>query len=311
MAYTQLSYEERVLIEGFLRERKSIRAIAQILGRSPNTIAREIREKQIRGTYQSKKAHHKTYWRRYVSKRGCLKVTLDSSLRKHVDTELKKGWSPERIAGYATRRGFPVSTKAVYRYVHRYCLERYLFWNAHHHHKGLKKRKGIVMPKDRRMYLEQRPLLEGSGHLEGDFIVSSHNSVSLLVVVDRFTRRTWIRKIHNRKHATVSRAFVGLLRGYKMKTLTLDNDISFNHWKKLEMLLRIPIYFTHPYCSWEKGLVENTNRWIRVSIEKKRDLSTVTDEELRSVLSFLNETPRQCLGFKTAIEVQSEVMRVS
>ena len=141
--------------------------------------------------------------------------------------------------------------------------------------------------------------------------MSKHNAVSLLVVVDRYTRRTRVRKIPNRKHATVSRACVDMLLGVEVKTLTLDNDISFNHWKTLERMLRTKIYFCHPYHSWEKGLVENTNRWIRTVVWKRRDIATVTDGELSSIEQMLNEVPRQCLGFKTAVEVELLATEVS
>jgi len=307
-SFAQLSYEERVLIGSLHAAGTSARSIATVLDRSPNTIARELREKKVNGTYVVKKAQHKTYWRRYISKRNCMKVALDPVLSAFVREKLTVGWSPERIAGYLKRNGTMVSTKAVYKYVYSRCLERHLFWRKHHV-RGGPKRRHAKTPADGRTYIEKRPPLHGSGHFEGDFIVSPHNTVSLLVVVDRYTRRTSVRRIPNRKHATVSRACVDILRGVRVKTLTLDNDISFNHWKTLERLLHTKIYFCHPYHSWEKGLVENTNRWIRTVVWKRRDIATVTDGELRTVERMLNEVPRQCLGFQTAVEVELSVTK--
>jgi IS30 family transposase len=302
-SFSHLSYEERVLIGSLHAAGSSARSIAGALNRSPNTIARELREKQVGGMYVVKKAQHKTYARRYLSKRDCMKVALDSELSRFVKEKLEEEWSPERVAGYLKTQGRAVSTKAVYKYVYSRCLERYLFWRKHHV-RGGPKRRHVKTPKDGRKYIEERPTLLGSGHFEGDFIVSKHNTASLLVVVDRHTRKAIVRKLPNRKHATVSRAFVDMLRGQKVKTLTLDNDVSFNHWKKLQKLLHCKVYFTHPYHSWEKGLVENTNRWIRTVVAKRRDIATVTDGELRSIEQMLNEVPRQCLGYRTALEVE-------
>ena len=169
----------------------------------------------------------------------------------------------------------------MYKYVYSRCLERHLFWHKHHV-RGGPKRSTQNSHGWQEIYRKSAPCFS-SGHFEGDFIVSKYNSASLLVVVDRYTRRTRVRKIPNRKHATVSRAFADMLRGVKVKTLTLDNDVSFNHWKKLQKLLHTKIYFTHPYHSWEKGLVENTNRWIRTVVDKRRDIATATDGELRVV----------------------------
>jgi IS30 family transposase len=88
--------------------------------------------------------------------------------------------------------------------------------------------------------------------------------------------------------------------------VTTDNDIVFRKWKEFETVIHTPFFFTEPYHSWEKGLVENTNRWIRCFVSKRRDISTVSDDELRSIEVFLNETPRQCLEYRTAMEVLLE-----
>jgi IS30 family transposase len=309
-SFSQLSYEERVLIGSLHKAGSSVRSIAAMLGRSPNTISRELREKRVKGRYVVKKAQHKTYVRRYFSKRDCMKVALDADLGRFVKEKLVEGWSPERIAGFLKLEGRRVSTKAIYKYVYSRCLERHLFWRKHHI-RGGPKRRHTKTPVDGRKYIEKRPPLVGSGHFEGDFIVSTHNTFSLLVAVDRYTRKTIIRKLPNRKHATVSRAFKDMLRGARVRTLTLDNDVSFNHWKVLQKLLRTKIYFTHPYHSWEKGLVENTNRWIRTVVHKRRDIATVTDGELRSIERMQNEIPRQCLGYRTALEVELLATQVS
>ena len=46
--YTQLSYEERVIIENRLKNNESIRSIAKKLDRNPSTIAREIKRNGIK-----------------------------------------------------------------------------------------------------------------------------------------------------------------------------------------------------------------------------------------------------------------------
>jgi len=46
--YTQLSYEERVIIENRLKNNESIRYIAKKLDRNPSTIAREIKRNGIK-----------------------------------------------------------------------------------------------------------------------------------------------------------------------------------------------------------------------------------------------------------------------
>lgn len=302
MKYRQLSFEERVQIELLKRSGVSIRGIAQLLGRSPNTISRELREKLVQGVYLPTKAQHKTYYRRYLSKQQCLKVSKDPYVAKFVDVHIRQSWSPERIAGYLRFAGYQVSTKAIYRFVYARSLDGFLLLRSkrktHTRHR--------LQWSDGRKYIEQRPSATTSGHFEADFIVSSHNQVSLLVVVDKHTRRVWIERIRNRKHAVVTRAFQKIFNGLNVKSLTLDNDISFSHWQVLERVLHTIIYFTHPYRSWEKGLVENTNRWIRLFVPKRCDIALVTDAKIQHALHYLNEIPRQCLGFRTAVEVYTQ-----
>lgn len=302
MKYQQLRFEERVQIELLKRSGVSIRGIGRLLGRSPNTISRELREKQVHGVYLPKKAHHKTYYRRYLSKRQCLKVSLDPYLAKFADTHIRLSWSPERMSGYLRSQGYHVSTKAIYNFVYQRSLEGHLLLRA----RRRKHTRHRPQWGDGRKYIEHRPQVLTSGHLEADFIVSAHNLWSLLVVVDRYTRRVWIERIPNRKHAVVTRAFKSIFRNINVKTLTLDNDISFSHWRELERQLQANVYFTHPYRSWEKGLVENTNRWIRLFVPKRSDIGLVSPAKIERALHYLNEIPRQCLGYRTTVEVYQQ-----
>jgi IS30 family transposase len=304
MKYKQLEYEERVKIALLYEQGKSIRYIANMLNRSPNTVSRELREKKGGGVYTAKKAQHKTYWKRYYSKRDCMKVAKDPYLSTFVEKHIKLAWSPERIAGYLGLKGYSISTKAVYKYIYSRSLSDYLFWNRVKKKTG-KKRYSNTLQVDRN-FIDDRPALKGTGHIEADFIVSSHNSHCLLVIVDRYTRYVWIEKIPNRKHATVTRVFKKVMKDMKIKSITTDNDIAFIKWKQIEKELSTKIYFTHPYCSWEKGLVENTNRWIRVSIPKRTDIETVSQKELHKIQIFLNTVPRKIIGFRSANELLLE-----
>ena len=301
--FKQLGYEERVLIAQWIKEKRSVRYMALELGRSPNTVAREIREKRVKRVYTPKKAQHKTYWRRYLAKRGCMKVAMSKELTELVHEKLPLRWSPERIAGYAKKQGLPVSKKAVYKYIKSRCLERYLFWKRVKKKSGRKR--GHAMPADTsKRLIEVRPVVSSSGHWELDFIVSSLSGTVLLVMVDRWTRYAVVMRLARKTHALVLRALADIAVHHGVNTITTDNDIVFKKWAEMEAgLPGVSFFFCHPYHSWEKGLVENTNRWIRTFVPKKRDLATVSDDDIRSIEAYLNDIPRQCLGFSTAREV--------
>ena len=285
------------MIETLLKSGVKIREIARFLGRSPNTVSREIQKNTVKGEYRADKAHHKSYFKRWRSKRQCLKVAMDRFLHRFVDEKLRKKWSPEQIRGYLEKElDISCSTKAIYKFARRRCYDRYLFWGWNRR-KGGRKQYQYDTPKDGRHYIDERPLLDGAGHLEMDFIVSRQSTWVLLVLVDRLTRRAWVRRLPNRKSRTIRAALSEVLASMVVRSITTDNDIAFACWKDLEHLLNTRIYFTHPYHSWEKGLVENTNRWIRCFVPKKKDIALVTEEDLESIHAFLNDRPRAVIGF--------------
>ena len=295
--YTHLCQEERFVIEKLLVVGTKIRSIAHVLGRSPNTIAHEIRRNNIDGTYTALKAGHRAYATRWRVKRDCMKVALDAFLTRFVTEKLKKHWSPKQISGSLKREyGITCSGKAIYKFAESRCLDHCLFWRWNKR-KGGRKRNSHCATKDGRHFISERPVLDGTGHFEMDFIVSTHSRAVLLVVVDRVTKYSWVRKLPNRKRSTIRTALSDLFCGVSIKSITTDNDIAFTCWRELEVLLQTRIYFTHPYHSWEKGLVENTNRWIRCFVPKRRDIASVTEEELAACHAFLNDRPRECLGF--------------
>ena len=88
--------------------------------------------------------------------------------------------------------------------------------------------------------------------------------------------------------------------------MTTDNDIAFGDWRTLELMIGAPIYFCHPYHSWEKGLVENTNRWLREFIKKKTDIAEYSDEFIAEVESWMNHGPRLCLQGLSAYEMMMQ-----
>jgi transposase, IS30 family len=299
MKYHHLSFEERFVIEVMLKKKTSIRYIAEYLGRSANTVSREIKKNSTKGSYDAKKAHHKAYLKRWRSKTQCLKVAMNDFLYRYVDKKLREKWSPEQISGELKYvYGITCSPKAIYKFAQSRCLERYLFW-------GWNKRRGnrenyhYDTPKDDRKYIDLRPMNVTEGDWEMDFIVSSLSTYVLLVIVNRVTKYTKVLKLPNRKRTTVMCALSVAFRGESVRSITTDNDIAFVCWKDIESLLHTRLYFTHPYHSWEKGLVENTNRWIRCFVPKKQDIASVTKEDLQDMDSFLNNRPRKIIGFRT------------
>jgi len=297
--YKHLSFEERFTIEKLWSADVAIREIATFLGRSPNTISRELNRNIVKGAYEAKKAQLKVNQRRWRAKRQCLKVALDSFLVNFVEAKLEKKWTPKQISGHLGEElNISCSAKAIYKYIEHRGLEYRLFWRWNTK-KGGPRRKKHKVCNDGRKYIDTRPTTTNQvGHYEADFIVSKYSSYVLLVATDRLTKHSMVHKLPNRKRLTISQAFSEMFSRISVKSITTDNDIAFTHWRELETIIQAPIYFCHPYHSWEKGLVENTNRWIRCFVPKRRDIASVTQEDLNEIHAFLNDRPRECLGFK-------------
>ena len=305
--YTHICFEERFVIEKLYKGNVTIREIAVYLGRSPNTISAEIQKNVVNGEYIAEKAQVKVCQRRWRAKQQCLKVALDSFLVRFVETKLEEKWSPKQVSGYLKRElGITCSAKAIYKFVESRGLEYRLFWRWNKR-KGGRKRPKHAPPLDGRVYINERPEIQGEcGHYEVDFIVSKHSTWVFLVVVEILTKHAWVLKLPNRKRTTIRDAFSELFRGVTVKSITTDNDIAFTHWRELEYIIQAPIYFCHPYHSWEKGLVENTNRWIRCFVPKRRDIETVTDTEMEEIRAYINDRPRACIGFRSPREYYYE-----
>ena len=67
------------------------------------------------------------------------------------------------------------------------------------------------------------------------------------------------------------------------------------------------MYFARPYHAWERGLNENTNGLIRQFFPKGLDLAGVTYGQVRRVERSLNTRPRKTLGYRTPLEVLTEL----
>jgi len=303
-----LSDEERFCIEKMLGVGESFVDIGKALGRGKSTICEEVRANRGRKRYRAEQAIRRAYWKQYRKKRNCNKVALDGHLTKFVEKKLEAGWSPGSIsARLEIQSGLPyASEKSIRKFISkRSGLERFLFWNRNDHKNGKKRGNNIFLTDPDRKFIEERPFsaMYAFGHWEMDFIVSKHNSWVLLVCVEKYSKIFKLALLPNRNNDQVNKTLHDLLKGYAVHSITTDNDIAFGRWKELESLLGTKIYFCHPYHSWEKGLVENCNRWIREFIPKKTDLGSISSEYILNIENYFNHKPRECLGGYAAYEV--------
>jgi len=315
--YKQLSSEERDLLSVLLAEGAKVREIARELGRDPSSISREARRNSsvVHGKYLGSRAQGRAEQRRRVASRR--ERIRNPKVRKFVEEHLAKQWSPEQIAGRAKRKRVgKVSHETIYQYIYEQgdlkrrkeliaCLRR-----AHRKRKprraGRHDRRGKI---PNRTPLSERPAEAATrrrkGHWEGDTMVSRQSKAALKVMVDRKTRLTRIKRVPRRTKELVTAATVAILKDYPLcqrRTLTLDNGLEYAGHEDITNQTEVRCFFTRPYTSWEKPVVENTNGLIREYFPKRTDFKKVTDEEVQFVEDRLNDRPRKCLSYRTPNE---------
>lgn len=309
----KISSGERGYIE-YLRneEKRSVGKIARITKRSKSSISEELR--RVRGTYDAEKAEQHRYRRQYHKTYEWMKVAELPELQGYVARKMREDWSPEEIAGrirYVETSVPSVTAPSIYKYIYSIYgrqLEPYLRYGRQAKRDEAHASSGIMG----RTFIDQRPKKVEKrrffGDWEADFIVSGKNGSGYLAVfVERKTRYVVIRKITLKDTDTVFRLFQKILGGmFLVSTLTIDNDIVFRKHTELSHMIGAPVYFTHPYHSWEKGTVENMNKWIRQYVPKKSDISKLTDEYVQMIEERLNGRPRKCLAFKTPEEAMQK-----
>ena len=99
MNYHHLTIEERCCIQKFYNDGLSYRQIAELIGRSPSTVSREINRNR---TYMNVKPayYHKTAQKKYLLRRSyCHRGIYHSqAVIAYIEDRLLATWSPEQIA---------------------------------------------------------------------------------------------------------------------------------------------------------------------------------------------------------------------
>lgn len=299
-----------------LEEGCSLRAIAKRLGRSPNSISLEIQLGQVHGEYNAKKAHHKAYVRRHEAKYQGMKIAENTKLQDFVETGLYDDLSPEAIAGRVKKheRDLPsVSKNSIRRYIKSVPGRRVEYHRTKQKRKRKRGRKrSKVSQLTDRTFIDKRPTYiqdrKYVGDIEADFLISGKTGKGIILsVADRKTRISFLEQILDVTIAHVHQAFQRIKQRFpELKTMSTDNDILFQKHKELERLLDIKIYFCHPYHSWEKGTVENTNKYVRKDIPKGSDISRYSKKFIQKLEAKLNRRYMEVLNYKTPQEKLNE-----
>lgn len=342
--YRHLTIDDRIEIERLLDRELTQAEIARRLGVHPATISRELR----RGSWQPERDH--------VNLRPYLRNKLDTrdpherlylggqaqrqaqtrAARSHqpyrmrydrlvdwVISALRRGWTPEEIAGRLPIE-FPhdarmrVSTETLYGWIYSPAqAHRRLSQYLSRGHQRRRRRGGRKVHAERikwRVSITQRPAevdsREQFGHWESDSVLGARGSGGMHTTVERTSRYLQAIKIpaitaQDTLHAQL--AVYTAMPAHAVRSITADNGSEFAHHYQLADTIAVPTYFADPYSAWQRGTNEHFNGRIRKYLPKRTSFADLDQTELDEFVTEINNRPRKILGWATPAEIFEEL----
>jgi transposase, IS30 family len=305
--YKQLNQAQRYQIEILKKAGKNQKEIAALLGVSESTISRELKRNQGKKGYRPKQAQIKADNRK---KQALKALKMTPALIFLIEARIRLDWSPVQVSGQIKDElGILISHERIYQPI--WTDKRHggtLHTHLRQYHKQRKKKYGSKDKRGQirnRVSIDERPAIVAKktriGDWEIDTVIGQNHQGALVTIVDRVSKFTLIKKVDSKHAEVVTAATISLLQPYLDKTLTItaDNGKEFSGHETIKEQLSANVYFAHPYCSWERGLNENTNGLIRQYFTKGSSFENITDDEVEAVMNKLNHRPRKTLKFKT------------
>ena len=324
--YRQLTEAERYTLSTLKRDKRSLRSIAKLLGRSPSTLSREFRrnatndQRKPNPLYIPSKAQEQANGRRRRSRR--VKHHAPEVYAEVEALLAEEQWSPEQIASQLPERlGVRLSHMTIYRHVRRdQRLGGVMF---RHLRQGGKRRRKRTYGPEKRGKLPNKPMIDTRseaiecrqevGHWEGDTVMGSAGErCCLLTLVERATGFGVIIRLPHRTVRAVTRATIELIRSSRLpfKTITWDNGTEFHGYRQIEQAIGVQSFFAYPHHPWERGSNENFNGLARQYFRKGRSLARTRQSDCDQVAAKLNSRPRKRYGFQTPIQRMQQLSGV-
>jgi IS30 family transposase len=310
---SQITQEQRYIIETLLNENYSKLEIAERLKKDVSTIYREIQRNSDKrnNKYRAVLAHRRCE-ERHSDKNKNQRFT--HQVKDFVEYWIKQEYSPEQIVGRAKEQGLNcVSHERIYQYIWKDKKQGgnlYLWLRSQgkiYRKRGASKdKRGQIVG---RIDIDQRPKSveerKTIGDLEIDLMIGAGHKGALLTINDRATGMARIRILKSKEATEVNQAIIDALQDWTpfLKTITSDNGKEFAQHQKVSETLQVDYYFAKPYHSWERGSNENMNGLIRQYFPKGMNFQQITDIQVQNAEDKLNNRPRKRFGFKTPNEV--------
>lgn len=303
--YKQLTSQQRSQIFAYLQDGIARKIICERVGISQSTLCRELKRNSGRhGKYTWQLAHQKAMERRerICVNRRTPKWIIDKALRLLKEND----WSPEQISGYLRQEDIHISHERIYQEIRadgsgelkKHCRHKMKY---RHHKERKRKTAGRTLIPDRISIHERPSEADGTrfGDWEMDLVIGKGQKSAVLTMVERKTNMFLQTKLSSKKPDVVALAAWHLLLPYKahVLTITTDNGIEFMNHRWLAKRIGATVYFADPFCSGQKGAVENANKLLRQYFPKGTDFRDVEQADLDRIQIKINSRPRKKLNF--------------
>ncbi len=339
--YKCLTWIQRLKLEAYLKAKLPKKEIAQLLGVHISTVYREIKRGmcehkemsrdifgdkiyRIKMKYAPEFAEDK--YKQNLQARGTyLKIGNDHELANYIEKRIADdGLTPLSVLGEIKNKGLQFKTSICVRTLYNY-IEKDVFLRLDMKCLPIKGKRRKTHKRTLRAArvprgesIEKRPTVINDrtefGHWEMDCVIGK-TLATLLTFTERLTRKEIVVKIPNKKNESVVKALDTLERKYGrrfskiFKSITVDNGVEFSDCIGMEKSVygknrkRTKFYYCHPYCSSERGTNERLNREVRRKFPKGTNFSHITQKEVTAAEDWINNYPRQILGFSTSEEL--------
>lgn len=319
--YRRMTWTDRLIIERLYNSGASYPAISRKVGFSVSSVYAEVqrglydhlngRTWEVVKRYSAQIADDAARWSA-TSKGRPVKLGSRYDYVQHVASRIHGGESPDAIVGDLRKKGeWTVSTNTLYRYIDNGYIP------------GVTNKNLLLKSRQKRKYhkvrasrppkgnsIERRPDIVSDrctfGHWELDTVVgkAKGKGQALMVLTERLTRFEIISKLPDKTSNSIIRALSKTAKRLPKGTfqsITCDNGSEFQDYDTMRKIA--PVYYCHPYSSWERGSNENANKLIRRFFPKGQSLKDRTQRDCDAAADFINHMHRKSLGYHTAQEL--------
>ena len=308
MARGRLNQHERYRIHALYDAGCSLHGIAFQIDRAVSTVCRELQRNSVRGCYAPERAQQMSDHRRQAASR---RPRIDAEATNRIEAYLAEDWSPVQIAG-ATGLA---SHEWIYQHVYADQRRGGVLFQKLRRRRRQRRRRGLRDGRGQlkhRRSLHDRPAIVEQRSRVGDWEIDTiHAARGKPVVVSMTERRSRVHLLAWSPDCTARNVTLALLRRLgrhpdRVHTLTADNGKEFADHQFIAIALDADFYFADAYAAWQRGSNENANGLTRQYLPRSLDFGTITEPQLRSIESRLNNRPRKTLNFLTPLDLFAE-----